>query len=71
MTEKPNDCDRYPLHKAVFEGNLRKVSILLKDHDIGERDRHGKMKFKVDCQCYSFFCLSNRDSDHLVLLCFV
>ena len=43
MTENHNACDRYPLHKAVFEGNLRKVSSLLRDHDIGERDIHGRL----------------------------
>lgn len=42
MTENHNACDRYPLHKAVFEGNLRKVSSLLRDHDIGEKDIHGR-----------------------------
>ncbi|CAH3134873.1 unnamed protein product [Porites lobata] len=34
-------CDRFPLHKAVFEGNLRKVSSCLRTCDIGERDIHG------------------------------
>ncbi|XP_048584372.1 ankyrin repeat domain-containing protein 13C [Nematostella vectensis] len=33
--------DRYPLHKAVFEGNLRKVSTALRTCDIEERDIHG------------------------------
>lgn len=46
MTETSSACDRYPLHKAVFEGNLRKVSSLLRDHDIGERDCHGKTKYR-------------------------
>ena len=35
-------CDRFPLHKAVFEGNLRKVSGCLRTCDIAERDVHGK-----------------------------
>ena len=35
-------CDRFPLHKAVFEGNLRKVSGCLRTCDIEERDVHGK-----------------------------
>ncbi|CAB3997813.1 ankyrin repeat domain-containing 13C-like [Paramuricea clavata] len=41
MTETISACDRYPLHRAVFEGNLRKVSSLLRDHDIGQKDCHG------------------------------
>jgi len=35
-------CDRFPRHKAVFEGNLRKVSGCLRTCDIEERDVHGK-----------------------------
>ena len=38
-------CDRFPLHKAVFEGNLRKVSGCLRSCDIEERDVHGKELF--------------------------
>ncbi|CAH3130057.1 unnamed protein product [Pocillopora meandrina] len=34
-------CDRFPLHRAVFEGNLRKVSSCLRTYDVGERDVHG------------------------------
>ena len=45
MTETTSACDKYPLHKAVFEGNLRKVSSLLRDHDIDQRDCHGKFHF--------------------------
>ncbi|XP_046841469.1 ankyrin repeat domain-containing protein 13C-B-like isoform X2 [Xenia sp. Carnegie-2017] len=41
MSESTTVCDQYPLHRAVFEGNLRKVSSLLHDHDIDERDSHG------------------------------
>ena len=35
-------CDRFPLHRAVFEGNLRKVSGCLRTCDITEKDVHGK-----------------------------
>lgn len=35
-------CDRYPLHKAIFDGNLRKVSGYLRTCDIEEKDVHGK-----------------------------
>lgn len=41
-------CDQFPLHKAVFEGNLRKVSGCLRTCDIGERDVHGKDPFCRD-----------------------
>ena len=35
-------CDRYPLHKAIFDGNLRKVSGYLRTCNIEEKDVHGK-----------------------------
>ncbi|KAK2569535.1 Ankyrin repeat domain-containing protein 13C [Acropora cervicornis] len=34
-------CDRYPLHKAIFDGNLRKVSGYLRTCNIEEKDVHG------------------------------
>ena len=38
-------AERYPLHKAVFEGNLRKVSSCLRTCDIEEQDVHGKESY--------------------------
>lgn len=32
----------YPLHKAVFENDVKLVSKLLKTHDVGLKDIHGK-----------------------------
>ena len=52
MSENTSACDRYPLHKAVFEGNLRKVSSLLRDHDIGEKDCHGMCDFESSYRTY-------------------
>jgi hypothetical protein len=62
MTETTSACDRYPLHRAVFEGNLRKVSSLLREHDIGKKDCHGKFHFNFllyrtqpgQCLCFIF-----------------
>ena len=42
LTKMDSLCDQFPLHKAIFEGNLRKVSGYLRTCDIGERDIHGK-----------------------------
>ncbi|XP_068728183.1 ankyrin repeat domain-containing protein 13C-B-like [Montipora capricornis] len=41
LTKMDSLCDQFPLHKAIFEGNLRKVSGYLRTCDIGERDIHG------------------------------
>ncbi|XP_018336355.1 ankyrin repeat domain-containing protein 13C [Agrilus planipennis] len=36
-----SENDRYPLHKAVFENNLKNLSRLLRKHDVAEKDIHG------------------------------
>ena len=63
MSESTSACDRYPLHRAVFEGNLRKVSSLLRDHDIGERDCHG-MSSNIQS---IFICLNTDDASRMFL----
>nr|XP_022906852.1 ankyrin repeat domain-containing protein 13C [Onthophagus taurus] len=35
------DVDRYPLHRAVFENDLKCLSRLLRKHDVTTKDRHG------------------------------
>lgn len=42
MAERSTACEKFPLHKAVFEGNLRKVSYFLRVCDVGGKDLHGK-----------------------------
>ncbi|XP_025109257.1 ankyrin repeat domain-containing protein 13C-like isoform X2 [Pomacea canaliculata] len=33
--------EQYPLHAAVFEGDIRRVAQLLRTHDLSEKDIHG------------------------------
>lgn len=33
------DC---PLHKCIFEDDYRKLSQLIRTHDVGQKDKHGK-----------------------------
>lgn len=35
------DC---PLHKCIFEDDYRKLSQLIRTHDVGQKDKHGKIK---------------------------
>lgn len=36
-----NVLEEYPLHKAVFDNDLKTLSRLLRKHDIAAKDRHG------------------------------
>ncbi|XP_059488766.1 ankyrin repeat domain-containing protein 13C-B [Neocloeon triangulifer] len=36
-----SDDSDYSLHECVFTGNLRKLSSLLRNHDVGARDKYG------------------------------
>ncbi|KXJ18332.1 ankyrin repeat domain-containing protein 13C-B [Exaiptasia diaphana] len=40
-------AEDFPLHKAVFEGNLRKVSSCLRSCDIEEQDIHGNTPLHI------------------------
>ena len=31
----------YPLHECIFNGDLRRLSALLRSHDIAKKDKHG------------------------------
>ncbi|XP_054275927.1 ankyrin repeat domain-containing protein 13C-A-like isoform X2 [Macrosteles quadrilineatus] len=35
------DDEEFPLHKCVFSGDLRKLSALIRIHDVSKRDKHG------------------------------
>lgn len=37
--------EQYPLHAAVFEGDIRRVAQLLRTHDLSEKDIHGVIFF--------------------------
>lgn len=35
----------YPLHECIFNGDLKRLSALLRLHDISKKDKHGKILF--------------------------
>ena len=42
----------YPLHESVYKDDVRRVSMLLRTHDVAQKDRHGEFCIHVDCkQC--------------------
>ncbi|XP_049804732.1 ankyrin repeat domain-containing protein 13C [Schistocerca nitens] len=36
-----DEADSYPLHECVFRGDVRKLSALLRTHDLAKKDKHG------------------------------
>lgn len=44
--DNPIDCS---LHKCIFEDDYRKLSQLIRTHDVGQKDKHGKYRAKVYC----------------------
>lgn len=36
------ESDSYPLHQAVFNNDLKSLSLLLRKHDVTAKDKHGK-----------------------------
>lgn len=36
-----DEDDKYPLHKAVFENDLKSLSRSLRKHDVSVKDKHG------------------------------
>ncbi|XP_077294218.1 ankyrin repeat domain-containing protein 13C [Arctopsyche grandis] len=43
MAEPSNgdEEDSYPLHEAVFRGDIKQLSALLRKNDVGKKDKHG------------------------------
>ena len=35
--------ESYPLHECVFSGDVRKLSALIRTHDVAKRDKHGML----------------------------
>lgn len=50
MQEEPDKQESYPLHEAVFDGNIKKLSQLIRKNDIAKKDKHGNNSFS-----YFFF----------------
>jgi hypothetical protein len=42
MQEETLEPDEYLLHQAVFEGNIKKLSQLIRKNDLAKKDKHGE-----------------------------
>lgn len=52
----------YPVHKAVFENDLKKLSQYLRKYDVAAKDKHGKHNYFIFCTL-SFSCYNNNTSN--------
>ena len=53
-----DEKQRFPLLKAVFDGDLKQLSALLSDHDADEKDTFGKFSAGIFGDCgRKYFCL--------------
>lgn len=43
----------YPVHECVFKGDVRRLSSLIRTHNIGQKDNHGE-----ECSPFTFLSLS-------------
>lgn len=44
----------YPLHKSVFDNDLKNLSRLLRKHDVAAKDKHGKFLFDFQTSTVTF-----------------
>lgn len=64
-----DEIDRYPLHRAVFENDLKSLSRLLRKHDVAAKDKHGKWCFIFSLCVYPVFvCIVGNTALHLAVM---
>ena len=52
MISEMEDLDRepmFPVHKAIFDGDLKLLSSLLKSHNADSKDKFGKLMKSLIC----------------------
>ncbi|XP_064605134.1 ankyrin repeat domain-containing protein 13C-A-like [Liolophura sinensis] len=54
-------ADQFPLHESVFNGDIRKVSQLLRTHDVSQKDSHGNTPLHLAVM------LGHKECVHLLL----
>uniref|UniRef100_A0A8C5QS42 Ankyrin repeat domain-containing protein n=1 Tax=Leptobrachium leishanense TaxID=445787 RepID=A0A8C5QS42_9ANUR len=53
--------NKYPLHEAVYKGDIRRLSALLRTHSLGDKDSHGNTPLHLAVM------LGNKECAHLLL----
>uniref|UniRef100_A0A2K5EXE8 Uncharacterized protein n=1 Tax=Aotus nancymaae TaxID=37293 RepID=A0A2K5EXE8_AOTNA len=52
----------YPVHECVFKGDVRRLSSLIRTHNIGQKDNHGNTPLHLAAM------LGNKECAHLLLV---
>lgn len=72
-----DDNNSYELHESVFNGDIRRVSALIRTYDVAKKDKHGKdhgsstyasPKYESGAMCRVPSCLF--DIKQAIFLCF-
>lgn len=61
----------FPLHKYIFQGDVKALSSLIRTHDIAEKDKHGKILFltlKLPYCTFNFLITGNTPLHLAVML---
>lgn len=38
-------CEDFPLHKCIYNGDIKSLSTLIRTHDLTQKDKQGKSTF--------------------------
>ncbi|KAM4871731.1 ankyrin repeat domain-containing protein 13C [Thomomys bottae] len=61
VAEGGNGPAHYPVHECVFKGDVRRLSSLIRTHNIGQKDNHGNTPLHLAVM------LGNKECAHLLL----
>ncbi|CAH2311013.1 ankyrin repeat domain-containing 13C [Pelobates cultripes] len=61
LSRAPASDNKYPLHEAVYKGDIRRLSALLRTHSLGDKDSHGNTPLHLAVM------LGNKECAHLLL----
>nr|XP_031539340.1 ankyrin repeat domain-containing protein 13C isoform X3 [Vicugna pacos] len=61
VTDGGNCPAHYPVHECVFKGDVRRLSSLIRTHNIGQKDNHGNTPLHLAVM------LGNKECAHLLL----
>lgn len=53
MMMMAQEGDKYPLHRCIFQGDVKTLNILIRTHDITEKDKQGSLSLSLSLSCWS------------------
>lgn len=55
--DNPNDCS---MHKCIFDDDYRKLSQLIRTHDVAQKDKHGKYTLHINSRSVIDYFITTR-----------